>query len=128
MSPMAKPSNELLDAKRLIGDPVADAVVTDLIEGGHIDEVDRDLLALLRNEQPLPPNLPPSLHDYLELTTGPVEVSTEALIRGQNVYADLGRLRDAEKEYYAALAIQDDPIARSELARISRRLQSKGGR
>jgi len=63
LSPIAKPTNELLDAKRKLGDPVADAVIADLIAGGHIDEVDRDLLSLLRSDQELPPNLPQSLHD-----------------------------------------------------------------
>jgi hypothetical protein len=90
LSPIAKPTNELLDAKRKLGDPVADAVVADLIAGGHIDEVDRDLLSLLRNDQELPPNLPQSLHDYLEITKGPVAVSADALLRGQNVYIDYG--------------------------------------
>ena len=38
----------------------------------------------------MPSGLPQSLHDFLEATSGPVEVNAEALVRGQNVYADYG--------------------------------------
>ena len=51
MSPMAHLTNDFLDEKRTHGDPLADDVVIELIEGGHIDEVDRQLLSLLRNDQ-----------------------------------------------------------------------------
>ena len=90
MSPIAQLTDAFLDEKRERADPLADNVVKDLIDSGKIDEVDRDLLALLRNDQALSSDLPSSLHDYFERTAGPVEVDPEALRGAQRVYADYG--------------------------------------
>ena len=90
MSPMAQLTDAFLDEKREKGDPRADTVIKDLIDSGRIDEVDRDLLSLLRNDQALPSDLPSSLHDFLERTAGPVKVDPEALRGGQRVYAEYG--------------------------------------
>jgi hypothetical protein len=90
MSPMAELSNEFLDAKRELGDPLADNVVKDLMASGKIDQIDRDLLHLLRNDQPLPEGLPASVASYLKLTERPVLVDPESLRKGQEVFAEFG--------------------------------------
>ena len=91
MSPLAQqPSDAFLNAKRQLGDAMADGVVASLIDSGEIDEVDRELLALLRDDQIVSASLPTPLREYFEQTEGPLEVNPEALRRAQNVFADYG--------------------------------------
>lgn len=91
MSPLLHELTDgFLDAKRQQGDPMADAVVASLIESGDIDQVDRDLLALLRNDQLVPVDLPAPVREFFEQTEGPLAVDPEALRRAQNVFAAYG--------------------------------------
>ena len=91
MSPMSQQlTDAFLDAKRLKGDAMADRVVASLIKSGEIDKVDRDLLALLRDDQLVPVNLPAPVREYFEQTEGPLAVDPEALRRAQNVFATYG--------------------------------------
>jgi uncharacterized protein (DUF2236 family) len=88
---MAQPlTDDFLDAKRQVGDEEADRVVAALIEARKVDEVDRDLLAVLRNNDPLPADLPETVHDYFEQTEGPLQVDADALRRAQQVFATYG--------------------------------------
>lgn len=91
MSPTTLPlTDDFLDAKRELGDETADRVVAALIEARKVDEVDRDLLAVLRNDDPLPEGLPDSVREYFEQTEGPLQVDAETLRRAQNVFATYG--------------------------------------
>lgn len=83
-------TDAFLDAKRLVGDPMADRVVGALIDSGEIDQVDRQLLSLLRDDQLVPANLPAPVRTYFEQTEGPLDVDPEALRRAQNVFATYG--------------------------------------
>jgi len=91
MSMLPQPlTDEFLDLKRKSGDALADNVVAALIDAGEIDNVDRDLLALLRNDQTVPETLPAPLREYFDQTEGPLSVDPEALRLGQNVFAEFG--------------------------------------
>ena len=73
-------SDGLLDALRREADPLADQVVTDILdrrEAGTINEV---LRHFIHNRQPLPADLPPEVGAYLERTRALPDFADEALL------------------------------------------------
>lgn len=64
-------TDETLNPLRLEGDPLADKVVTELIESQHVEEIDRVLRNFQTNDQPVPTELPPIVQEYLEATEKP---------------------------------------------------------
>ncbi|SDC18219.1 oxygenase MpaB family protein [Actinokineospora iranica] len=72
-----------LEALKFVGDPLADAVISDLVASGRIGAVN-DVLAHFRdNDQPIPENLPESVRSYLVATDAPP------------AWADLDRIAEA---------------------------------
>ncbi|AOS63975.1 oxygenase MpaB family protein [Actinoalloteichus hymeniacidonis] len=57
-----------LEALKFQGDPLADAVITDLVSTGQVDSVNEVLARFRANEQPIPEELPPSVRAYLVAT------------------------------------------------------------
>lgn len=60
-----------MNALRHEGDPLADAVIDDLMASGEIAEVNSVLAEFRSNSQPIPENLPSSVRDYLIATDVP---------------------------------------------------------
>jgi hypothetical protein len=76
-----------LDGLRLQGDFLADGVVERLTQQGDVSEVNRLFRVMRSDNQPLPPDLPPPILDFLERTSGlPAGVDLERIQRGEAVY------------------------------------------
>ncbi|MDQ2807735.1 MAG: DUF2236 domain-containing protein [Chloroflexota bacterium] len=60
-----------LDALRLEGDPLADAVIAEVYTGGQAAAVNGVLRHLFDNDQAIPADLPPSVQAYLRATDTP---------------------------------------------------------
>ncbi len=58
-------------ALKFQGDPLADAVIADLVSGDRVDDVNEVLAHLRANDQPIPEDLPASVRDYLVATDNP---------------------------------------------------------
>lgn len=58
-------SDTFLDEMRLVGDPPADAVIQDLVQRHDIDYVNQLMRSLVRNDDIVSADMPPSVHDYL---------------------------------------------------------------
>lgn len=80
-----------LDTLRLEGDPLADKVVTALMENQQVEEVDRVLRDFQNNTQPIPSELPPLMQEYLEATeVPPAWTDYERLKRAHAFFLDDG--------------------------------------
>lgn len=73
----------LLEALKFEGDPLADAVIEDLVASGRIGVVNEVLTHFRDNDQPIPEELPESVRAYLVETDNPP------------AWADLDRIADA---------------------------------
>jgi hypothetical protein len=62
---------DALAALKFEGDPLADAVISEMVATGEIDAVNRALHELRTNDQPIPENLPPRVRQYLIETDKP---------------------------------------------------------
>jgi hypothetical protein len=60
-----------VEAWKFQGDPVADAVIADLVATGRVGVVNEVLAHLRANDQPVPEELPESVRAYLVATGGP---------------------------------------------------------
>ncbi|HMA36908.1 MAG TPA: oxygenase MpaB family protein [Chloroflexia bacterium] len=76
-------TDELLDALRGEGDPLADGVIAQIQAQGQVAAVNAVLRHLLDNDQPIPADLPPSVQAYLRATDNPP------------AWADLDRIQQA---------------------------------
>jgi hypothetical protein len=74
---------QALEALKFQGDPLADAVIDDLVSNGRIDTVNEVLTHFRDNDQPIPDDLPESVRTYLLDTDAPP------------AWADLDRVADA---------------------------------
>ncbi len=73
------------------GDPLADAVIEDLVGGGRVNEVNRVLAEFRGNDTPIPANLPESVRDYLVATDNPPEwMNEERVARAHEFFLDDG--------------------------------------
>jgi len=61
-------NDEFLDAMRHVMDPPADAVIAQVVDRGETQAVDRILRSLVENDDIVPGDLPPVVHDYLNST------------------------------------------------------------
>lgn len=85
------PSQELLDSLQFEGDPMADAVIADLVDTGRIGEVNAVLAEFRDNDQLIPENLPASVRDYLVATDDPPGwVDLSRVARAQDFFVDDG--------------------------------------
>ncbi|SDI07576.1 hypothetical protein SAMN05192558_101739 [Actinokineospora alba] len=82
---------EQLDALRLEGDPLADAVIADLVATGQVDEVNAVLAEFRGNDTPIPENLPESVRSYLTATDDPPAwADLDRVARAYEFFADDG--------------------------------------
>lgn len=82
---------EQLDALRFEGDPLADAVIADLVATGHVDEVNAVLAEFRGNDTPIPANLPASVRSYLIATDDPPAwVDLDRIARAYDFFVDDG--------------------------------------
>jgi hypothetical protein len=76
-----------LDGLRRQGDSLADGAVARLIQERDVSEVNRLFQIMRSDNQPLPPDLPPSILDFLEQTKElPAGADLERVQRGEAVY------------------------------------------
>ncbi len=59
-------TNETLQPLRSVGDPLADAVITELFADGGVDAMNALMREFVANEHPVPASLPAPVRDYLE--------------------------------------------------------------
>jgi hypothetical protein len=64
-------TEEVLDALRQEGDPLADRVIAEIHATGVVGAVNGVLRQLMENDQPIPENLPPLVREYLHITDNP---------------------------------------------------------
>jgi len=62
---------EMLASLKFEGDPLADAVISEMVATGEVDAVNLVLDELRANDQPIPENLPPRVRQYLLETDKP---------------------------------------------------------
>ncbi|TNE92050.1 MAG: DUF2236 domain-containing protein [Deltaproteobacteria bacterium] len=80
-----------LSAWREVGDPLADAAVTALMEADNAGAVHRLLATLEENDDSTPPALPPALHRFIETTDELPDWADEQLIlEGQRLFSRHG--------------------------------------
>lgn len=80
-----------LDAMRQVGDPVADEVIRALFEAGDIGSVNALFAQLVRDDEPVPSNLPSVVANYFESTeTLPDFADPGLLAAGEGVFRDHG--------------------------------------
>jgi hypothetical protein len=80
-----------VEAWKFQGDPLADAVVTDLVTIGQVDEVNEVLAHFRANDQPIPENLPDSVRAYLVATDTPPEwADLDRVARAYEFFVDDG--------------------------------------
>ncbi|AHH97095.1 oxygenase MpaB family protein [Kutzneria albida] len=80
-----------LDGLRFEGDPLADAVIADLVSTGQIAAVNRVLAQFRHNDQPVPQDLPASVRDYLVTTDDPPEwADLDRVARAYEFFVDDG--------------------------------------
>jgi hypothetical protein len=73
------------------GDPLADAVIADLVAAGRVDTVNSVLAHFRANDQPIPEDLPASVRDYLVATDNPPEwADLDRVARAYEFFVDDG--------------------------------------
>lgn len=78
-------------ALKFQGDPLADAVIADLVSGGRVDDVNEVLAHFRANDQPIPEDLPASVRDYLVATDNPPEwVDLDRVAHAYEFFVDDG--------------------------------------
>ena len=94
--PILSPSrwnDEVLDAFRMVGDPLADQVIEEIFTTGSITEVNRLMRNLMRNDAPAPKELPAAVYHYFETTDGlPEWADLDAIARSQEFFMRNGLL------------------------------------
>jgi hypothetical protein len=84
-------TDDLLQPKRKLGDPVADAPIGEVFQRGGIEAVNDVLRTLIHNNQPLPADLPDELETYLTTTLAmPEWADMDKIIRGQQLFETWG--------------------------------------
>lgn len=80
-----------VEALKFQGDPLADAVIVDLVAAGRIDAVNEVLTHFRANDQPIPENLPDSVRAYLIATDNPPEwADLDRVARAYEFFVDDG--------------------------------------
>jgi hypothetical protein len=83
-------TDAILDAARRRGDPLADATVAAIFQGGDTGAVARLLGGLMRDDQQQPSSLPRPVQDYLVRTAAVAARSEESAAAGERVFAEHG--------------------------------------
>lgn len=80
-----------LHALKYEGDPLADAVIADLVESGSLNEVNQVLQEFRGNDEPIPENLPAGVRAYLIATDEPPAwMDEERVARAHEFFIDDG--------------------------------------
>src|SRR5262245_54189010 len=79
-----------LAAMRLVGDPVADAVINQLFEDGGTPVVNDLMRKLIENDGLPPAQLPPIVRDYLESTADVRGLDSAKVALGEQLFGRLG--------------------------------------
>jgi ER-bound oxygenase mpaB/B'/Rubber oxygenase, catalytic domain len=78
---------------RKVGDDPVDDVVKAVFKRGGVNEINGIMRTLVRNDQPVPKDLPPELRDYLTSTLAlPKWADASKIKRGQEVFEEYGLL------------------------------------
>jgi ER-bound oxygenase mpaB/B'/Rubber oxygenase, catalytic domain len=89
----SKWTDALLDRMRKTGDELADKPVKKVLDSGGVDAVNALLRTLVRNDQPVPEELPAEIRDYLaESLALPEWADMGKIKRGQELYDTWGVL------------------------------------
>ncbi len=80
----------MLDAKRMRGDPLADAVIAELFARGETAEVNRLMSTLVRNDGLPSDQLPDVVRDYLAQTSAVPIVDPARVRAGEDVFGTYG--------------------------------------
>jgi ER-bound oxygenase mpaB/B'/Rubber oxygenase, catalytic domain len=89
----SKWTDALLDRMRKTGDELADKPVKKVLDSGGVDAVNALLRTLVRNDQPVPEELPAEIQDYLaESLALPEWADMRKIKRGQQLYDTWGVL------------------------------------
>jgi hypothetical protein len=89
----SKWTDTLLDRMQNTGDERADKPVRKVFEAGGVDAVNEIMRTLVRNDQPVPEELPPEIRDYLaESLALPEWADMGKITRGQQLYETWGVL------------------------------------
>lgn len=84
-------SDQFLDSKRIVADPLADAVIGELLAQGSISAANDYFGKLIRNDVDLSSKAPPVLIDYFKQTAPlPAWANPERIRRGQDLFALYG--------------------------------------
>jgi squalene cyclase len=84
-------TSAVLEPMRQRTDPVADDVVASIYASGRLDEVNRLLTTILRNDDPIPPGLPEVARRYFDATASlPTWADREKMARAEQVFAQHG--------------------------------------
>lgn len=80
-----------LQSMRQVADPVADEVVAQVYAGGGLDAVNALFATIVRNDDPVPPGVPPAAHAYFESTAAlPTWADQAKIAAGQKLFTRLG--------------------------------------
>lgn len=80
-----------LSALKFEGDPLADAVIADLVGTGSLNAVNQVLREFRGNDEPIPENLPRSVREYLVATDSPPAwMDEERVARAHEFFIDDG--------------------------------------
>ncbi|HJW84330.1 MAG TPA: oxygenase MpaB family protein [Anaerolineae bacterium] len=80
-------SDEFLNAMRQVTDPVADNVIGDVVERHDVQMLNRILRSLVENDEIVPDDLPPRVHEFLDETaTLPDWADAQLIEQGQNTF------------------------------------------
>jgi hypothetical protein len=81
----------MLESLKFEGDPLADAVISEMVATGQVDAVNLVLSELRANDQPIPENLPPRVRQYLIETDSPPDwTDVQRVARAHEFFLDDG--------------------------------------
>lgn len=80
-------SNEFLDQMRLVGDPLGDSVIAQIVDSGERKAVNQIMRSLIMNDDLVPDDLPPGVRDYLQDTARlPAWADPQQIALAQNTF------------------------------------------
>ena len=80
-------TNQFLDSMREMTDPLADEVVTTVVQSGGLEAFNQMMKQLVNNHDEIPTSLPPVVHEFFEQTKAlPDWADQEKIVRGEQVF------------------------------------------
>src|SRR5271166_2262181 len=90
MTSVARWSDEVLDAMRLVGDPPADAAIAAIFSAGQLKDAQAFMSRLMTNDAALPDSIPPALRNFLESNPMKPFADPSCVEAAQNLFVDHG--------------------------------------